>query len=348
METARLPFIKTRKDTGGRCRYYFNRRGSPQIRLHAEPGTLDFRLEYEMAAEIAAKRVARRPAARPDAAQGSLTDLVERYYRSPHFKALRPLTRSTYRNEIEKIRIKHGHKPIGDLDRKGVMILLAEKAATPGAANKLLRTLRMLMGFAISEELRKDDPTAKIKRFKVPGDGFPCWGEREIMMFEKKHQPGTRAHLAFSLLLFTAQRRGDVIRLGRSDIRRNRICLTQSKTGIWLEIPVHEELAAILRAAPVGPETFLTTAKGEAFTPAGFGNWFGDCCRAAGLPVGFNAHGLRKAACRRLAEAGCSPHEIMAISGHKTLAEVERYTRSASQPRLAAEAMRKVAANLAA
>ena len=45
-------------------------------------------------------------------------------------------------------------------------------------------------------------------------------------------------------------------------------------------------------------------------------------------------HGLRKAAGRRLAEAGCTPHEIMAVLGHKTLAEAERYTRDADQAAL--------------
>ena len=46
-------------------------------------------------------------------------------------------------------------------------------------------------------------------------------------------------------------------------------------------------------------------------------------------------HGLRKAACTRLADAGCTAHEIAAISGHKTLKEVERYTKGADQARLA-------------
>ena len=54
------------------------------------------------------------------------------------------------------------------------------------------------------------------------------------------------------------------------------------------------------------------------------------------------AHGLRKAACRRLAEAGCSANEIMAISGHATLKELVRYTRAADQARLARNALAKV------
>jgi integrase len=89
--------------------------------------------------------------------------------------------------------------------------------------------------------------------------------------------------------------------------------------------------------------TFLVTEYGQPFTPAGFTNWYRDRCVDAGLPNGLSPHGLRKSMCRRLAEAGCTPHEIMAISGHKSLAEVTRYTEAASRAPLAAGAMRTIA-----
>jgi len=77
-------------------------------------------------------------------------------------------------------------------------------------------------------------------------------------------------------------------------------------------VPVHEALASILAGAATNL-TFLLTDQGKPYTAAGFGNWFRDQCQAAGLR-GCSAHGLRKAAARRLAEAGCSTHEIAAIS----------------------------------
>jgi integrase len=118
----------------------------------------------------------------------------------------------------------------------------------------------------------------------------------------------------------------------------------QQKTGTHLEIPVLAELKAALDATPSDQLTFLTTASGRPFTPAGFTNWFRECCDQAGLPKGISAHGLRKATCRRLAEAGCSENVIAAISGHKSLKEVQRYTAAANQLKLARqgmEAMRK-------
>jgi hypothetical protein len=44
---------------------------------------------------------------------------------------------------------------------------------------------------------------------------------------------------------------------------------------------------------------------------------------------------------RRLAEAGNTTHELMAISGHKTLTEVQRYTDDADRKRLAESGMAK-------
>jgi len=45
------------------------------------------------------------------------------------------------------------------------------------------------------------------------------------------------------------------------------------------------------------------------------------------------------AACRRLAEAGCSANVIASISGHTSLREVQRYTAAADQARMARSAM---------
>ena len=75
--------------------------------------------------------------------------------------------------------------------------------------------------------------------------------------------------------------------------------------------------------------TFLTNQFGRPFTAGYFGQWFREQC------------GLRKAAARRLAEAGCT-HEIAAITGHASLKEVARYTEAADRKRLAQSAMAKV------
>jgi len=86
----------------------------------------------------------------------------------------------------------------------------------------------------------------------------------------------------------------------------------------------------------------LTTTFGKPFTNAGYGNMMADTIAAAGLPDRCVLHGLRKAAARRLAEAGCTEKEISAVTGHTTLKEVARYTRAADQKLLAAAAVAKL------
>jgi integrase len=177
------------------------------------------------------------------------------------------------------------------------------------------------------------------------GEGFRTWGEEEIAGFRRHHAKGTRARFAFELLLNTVQRRNDVIRMGPQHIRDGFLHVQQSKTGARLRLPIMPELQAALVANPTRHLTFLTTGNGKPFTSAGFGNWFRDVCNEAGLQ-GFSAHGLRKAGCRRLAEAGCTAHEIMAWSGHRTLSEIELYTRAADQVAMARAAMAKMRTSL--
>jgi integrase len=107
-----------------------------------------------------------------------------------------------------------------------------------------------------------------------------------------------------------------------------------------LAIPMHPKLEAIIESTPRGHLTFLTTARGGPLSASRFSHWFRQECDMAGLPH-CSAHGLRKAAARRLAEAGCTAHEIGAITGHISLTELVRYTRAADQRRLAEAAMAK-------
>jgi integrase len=54
------------------------------------------------------------------------------------------------------------------------------------------------------------------------------------------------------------------------------------------------------------------------------------------------AHGWRTTALTWLADAGCSPHQIAAISGHTTLKMIEGYTRGANKRALAKAAIVKL------
>ena len=110
---------------------------------------------------------------------------------------------------------------------------------------------------------------------------------------------------------------------------------------LW--IPVHPALGAVLATTRTDGEAILLSSLGRPFTGNGFGNYMADKIERAGLPERCVTHGLRKAAARRLAEAGCSANEIAAITGHATLAEVSRYTNAAEQRKLGTAAMERLA-----
>ena len=127
---------------------------------------------------------------------------------------------------------------------------------------------------------------------------------------------GTKPRLALALLLGTAARIADVVRLGRGHVRDGVIHMVQQKTGAQVTVPLTNAVVeAINAAAPSEHVVFLLNEHGRAFSAHAFSKWFVKQCRRAGLDKGLSAHGLRKAVCRRLADAQCTAHEIAAISG---------------------------------
>ncbi|MBK4215100.1 tyrosine-type recombinase/integrase [Paracoccus caeni] len=62
-------------------------------------------------------------------------------------------------------------------------------------------------------------------------------------------------------------------------------------------------------------------------------NIIADAARDAGLSS-WTTHGLRKSRLIAIAESGGTAHAIMTSGGHKTLQEVEEYTRAAEMMRL--------------
>lgn len=100
-------------------------------------------------------------------------------------------------------------------------------------------------------------------------------------------------------------------------------------------------------AARSGAMVFLISELGKPFSRKGFGNKFRQWCDEAGLPH-CSEHGLRKAAARRFAEAGCSNQQIKAWTGHTTDSEVSRYTAAADQTLLSDAAAELLMANLRA
>jgi integrase len=333
------------------------RKGGFSTYLTGIPWSEDFMRQYAAALEGVKAQSTDIGAGRSVA--GTVNALIAAYLdprsTSP-FKTVAAETRRTRRNILENFRKVHGGKLLFGTDNNGrrtmlltrehVQRIVNEKAGTLFAQRNFLNTLRALFKWAAKEGRIPDDPTLGVTREKVKTTGYKTWSEDHISRFEAAHSIGSKARLAFGLLLYTGQRRSDVVKMGRQHVHHGVLTIDQGKTEggeeAHLEIPVHPKLQEIIDATPtVGVKTFLVTHFGKPYSAPGFGNWFRELCDQAGSPD-VSAHGLRKAAGRRLAEIGCSANQIAAILGHASLSEVQRYTKAADRKRMAREAMAKL------
>jgi len=333
MTKLRLRYVQAWCDRDGRVFHYFRRRGSPRVRLPGLPGSAEFMRAYQDALGSTPE-----PIGISRSKPGSVSAAIASLYSSQGFRTLKGSTQALWRTYLERFRVQHGNLPLNLLPKKFIVALL--DTLSPSVARNCLKALRCLMQHCVECGLLENDPTFGVRVRSTKSDGFHAWTDAEIAQFEAHHPVGSKARLAFALLLYTAQRRSDVIRMGPQHIRDGAIAVTQKKTGKPLMVPIRPELRAILDATPGGHLTFLVSKGGRSYAGNNFSEQFRAWCDAAGLKR-CSAHGLRKAACRRMAEAGYTAHEIAAWSGHTSLHEIKRYTDAVDQERLARAAMER-------
>jgi enterobacteria phage integrase len=332
------PFVECWRDRHGKRRVYFRRDRGRRTALPTTIGSEEFNAAYQAALSGQLTSAADRHH-RPTV--GTIGALIASYMRSSAYLGLRKTTKIGYASRIDALRTKHGHRTVAGLTRQRIVSgILQPYADRPGAGLAILKMLRVLIRHGIDIGWLSYDPSLGIKRPKIRE--IRSWTDAEIEAFEQHWPVGTKERRAFALMLYTGQRRSDVHRMTWADVSERTIRVVQQKTGRKLTIPLHRELLTALAGAEREYVMIINTDYGKPFTVDGFSQWLRSAITAAGLPLDCQPHGLRKAAGRRLAEAGCSAHEIMAVLGHKTLSEAERYTREADQTRLATEAMMKL------
>lgn len=323
--------VTVMRDRHGKVRYRYRRKGCKTVYLPGVPGSPEFAEAYRLATDAATAKI---EVGASRTVPGTMNALAVAVYASAEWKSLSATTQATYRGIIERIRKDYGHLPVAGINQGHIRMMRDKRADKPTAANNLVKILRWMLAFAVERQMRLDNPCIGIKPLKVEGDGFHTWTEDEVVKFEKRWPVGTKQRTAFDLLLLTVQRSGDVRQMGRQHYRSGRLDFTQEKTGASLSLPVVPALAASLATVPANQMLFVVNQFDAGYTAKGFGNWFSDACREAGLPH-CSAHGLRKTGATRLADAGCSESEIMAWTGHQTPKEVLRYTKKRNQKGLA-------------
>ncbi|MEN3791846.1 tyrosine-type recombinase/integrase [Fulvimarina sp. MAC3] len=329
-----FPGVTTLRDRHGKVRHRFRQKGKPSCYLSGAYGSVEFRAAYEKAfnGEIVVKS---------RSTPGTLAWLIESYLQTKDVAQLKGITRTNTLRAIERLRVEHGHRVIGELRPHHVERLLTKKIETPAAANHFLKLLRRICRYGVRKGVLKTDPTAGIRGFSSSVDGYHTWTDAEIEKFERHHGLGSKPVLALRIMLYTGAARQDAAAMGWQNVRGERIAYRRHKTGGEVDIPIIEELAEALELVDRLQLLFVTWGEGRGYKPETFANWFKDQCAAAGLPH-CNTHGLRKAGATRLANAGATEFQIMAFLGHKTPEEARTYVKKANRATLGTDAIEKL------
>jgi integrase len=264
--------------------------------------------------------------------EDSLARLIVDFYGSRYFTDLKPSSRKLYKYALEPLSKAHGHRSASAMTSEHAEKIISQIGAKrPGMGNLTRAVMRRVMQFAVKTKRRKDNPMVGVEPFKV-GEHH-TWTDAELKKFEDHWRLGTRQRLAYALLLYTGQRVGDVAKMKRADIADGMIHVIQEKTGAELWVPIHPELQRAMKAYSASGRPIKRNALSAAMRAA---------IKDAGLPKRCVSHGLRKANARLLAESDATEKQIAAVSGHKTLKEIERYTKAANQKKMARAAMDKL------
>ena len=286
--------LKTRSGLPKHCSWNVDRHGKRRVRfrkagfttyLTGTPWSEDFMRQYAQALDGVKTQASNIGAGRTIA--GTVNALVAAYLdplSSSPFKTGAPETQRTRRNILENFRKAYGDKPLFRTDNSGRRTMLLtrehmqritnEKASRPQSQRNFLNTLRAMFTWAAKEGRVPDNPTLGVTREKIKTTGYKTWTEADIERFEAAYPIGTKARLAFALILYTGVRRSDVVKIGRQHVHNGILTIEQGKTEggeeAHVEIPLHPKLREIIDATPtIGVKTFLVTHFGKPYTAPG-------------------------------------------------------------------------------
>lgn len=273
----------------------------------------------------------------------SIHALIEAYQCSPEWGGLADATKTQYELYLRPL-FRVGHVPVDQVKRRDLKLVRDRiaKERGNGAAHGFVRAASALFSFAVDSDWIEASPATRLTK-GLPRGHLRAWTPEEAQAaLARLPEPLRRVVV---LALYTGQRRGDLCALRWSAYDGQEIKLTQQKTKEPMVIPCHDALKAELDAwrkdavAGIGEATILTDNKGKPWKPNLLSHYMPAALVRIGLSNEINVHGIRKLAAANLAEAGCSTKEIAAITGHRTSAMVDFYTRSADQRKLAGAAI---------
>jgi len=201
-----LPDVQCKRDRNGKAIYWYFRRQGRFWRLPGEPLSEEFAAEYQRLIALTngqAVAIAHTPLDKRTYGMGSFGALVSDYLNSAEYNQLRPRTRAEYKRVLESLQRLHGDKSVANIRRRHIRKMRDARADTPGAANTIVRMLKLLLNFAVEEEWIEANPANKMGLLRT-GE-WRAWKDEECKQFETRWAPGTMERRAYALAIYTGR-----------------------------------------------------------------------------------------------------------------------------------------------
>ncbi len=340
-----LRYLVYDPDPRGNERYYVRMKGRPKIRIRKTFRNADGEItdEFMAAYKAAVASLRGEGGAAPKSVllrEETFLWLVDQYYRSAKYKGYDKATKKDKASVLDRFNESAGGLPYRKFRHEDMVRSQLKRAATPGAADKLVKVLRALFNWAMSQNppLANYNPAAKVEAINKAKGGFHTWEVEEIDQFRGHWQIGSVPRLALELMVAIGARRSDACAIGpRNEFRlkgerwlRFKAHKGRNRYPVTIETRMTPELVAALSATSTGHEAYILSRHGRPYTIESFGNSFARWCGEAGLPH-CSCHGLRKAAAVAYAESGASAPELMAVFGWTNLRTAQTYIEKAQK-----------------
>ena len=309
MRVAELRYVKSRPNADGTIRWY-QIRGGKTVPLPADP--VARMAEAAQLNSLADAAAAQRPIEPP---RGSLGWVIARYRQSDDYRDLAPGTVKYYKRYLRDIEALGPALSFAGLSRQVVVDFLDTFPARH-QRRQCAAVLKALFRLARYHGLVMIDQAAGL-RLKTTAPRERIWSDAESVAWLKTAETGD-PHMTtgFLILLHTAQRPGDMLKMTWPQYSGGAIRLRQQKTNKLLDVPIAAELAQHLDAVPRAPRCLtIVSYQGRpvSYTPVSR-----TLCPDHGRGRHRRRAGARSSphAMVNMALAGATVPQIASVSGH--------------------------------
>ena len=317
-----------RKGPGGKrvWQAHVRRRGYP-----AQARTFDTKAEAEAWAATIESEIARGVfVSRTEAEATSLAEGLERYQ-----SEIVPTKKQSNR---ERRRVGGlirqlgplAARPLAGIRGKDVVTYIKDRTARGAGPNTIRLDLALLSHlFNVArtawgmESLTNPVDLVKGQRPKLPGGRTRrLVGDEQTRLLAASQAYGGEIGPLITWAVETAMRRGEIaaMRWEHVDRKARVLLIPETKNGTPRRVPLSTSALAVLDGLPRRIDGRVWGMRPDSISQA-----FERVCKAAGIE-GLTFHDLRHEATSRLFEKGLNPMEVAAITGHKTLQMLKRYT----------------------